>query len=46
MKWLRILLYALTCGVVFVAATSLTIGFLLQDESSVVCPDVVGLDVE
>jgi eukaryotic-like serine/threonine-protein kinase len=46
MKWLRVLLYALTCGVVFIAATSLTIRFLLQDESSVICPDVVGLDVE
>jgi len=46
MKWMRVLLYAVACGVVFVAATSLTIRFLLQDESSVICPDVVGLDVE
>jgi len=46
MKWIRVLLYAVACGVVFVTATSLTIRFLLQDESSVICPDVVGLDVE
>ena len=46
MKWIKVLLYAVACGVVFVSATSLTIRFLLQDESSVICPDVVGLDVE
>ena len=46
MKWVKVLLYALACGVVFVSATSLTIRFLLQDESSVICPDVVGVDVE
>ena len=46
MKWIKILLYALAGGVVFISATSLTIRFMLQDESSVSCPDVVGLDVE
>jgi len=46
MKWIKVLLYALACGVVFISATSLTIRFMLQDESSVSCPDVVGLDVE
>ncbi len=32
--------------VVFVAATSITIVYLLRDESTVACPDVVGLDAD
>jgi serine/threonine-protein kinase len=31
---------------VFITATSFTIGLLLKDESTVTCPDVTGLDVE
>ena len=46
MKWLKVLLVALASGAVFVTATSLTVRFLLEDESSVLCPDVVGLDVD
>ncbi|OPY64146.1 MAG: Serine/threonine-protein kinase PK-1 [Syntrophorhabdaceae bacterium PtaU1.Bin034] len=46
MKWLRILLYALTCIVVFICTTSLSIRFILKDDSTVLCPDVTGLDVE
>src|SRR5208337_1839082 len=45
MKWLKILLYALTASAVFILATSFTIKFLVTDESTVACPDVTGLDV-
>ncbi len=46
MKWLKILCYALAGVAVFVLATSLTIKFLVTDESTVACPDLTGLDVE
>ena len=46
MKWLRLFLYFAAAVVVFVTATSVTIGFLLRDESTVACPDVTGLDVD
>jgi serine/threonine-protein kinase len=46
MRWLKSILYFAAGVVVFVAATSFTIGYLLRDESEVACPDVTGLDVE
>ena len=46
MRLLKGLLYFVACTFVFVLATSLTIRYLLTDESSVPCPDITGLDVE
>lgn len=46
MKWLKFLVCCAAVLVVFVAATSITIRFLLRDESTVACPDVTGLDAE
>ena len=46
MRWLRFVLYLAAGLIVFVAATSVTIIYLLRDESNVSCPDVTGLDVE
>jgi beta-lactam-binding protein with PASTA domain len=46
MKWIRVFLYLLACGVVFVLSTSLTIRFLLRDDTSVTCPNLAGLDLE
>ncbi len=46
MRFIRLLVYCLICLIVFVFATSLTIGFLLKDQSTVACPDVTGLDVQ
>lgn len=45
MKLLKLLLYALAASAVFILCTSLTIEFLLTDESTVACPDLTGLDV-
>jgi serine/threonine-protein kinase len=45
MKLLKILLYAMAASAVFILCTSLTIKFLLTDESTVACPDVTGLDI-
>lgn len=46
MKLLKILACFVAAVVVFVTATSVTIGFLLRDESTVACPDVIGLDAD
>jgi serine/threonine-protein kinase len=46
MKWLKLASCFVAAVLVFVAATSLTIRFLLRDESTVACPDVTGLDAE
>jgi beta-lactam-binding protein with PASTA domain len=46
MKWMKAFLYFAAGVVVFVTATSITIGYLLRDDSTVTCPDVTGLDVE
>jgi serine/threonine-protein kinase len=45
MTLLKVLLYALAACVVFILSTSLTIEFLLTDESTVACPDLTGLDI-
>ncbi len=44
MKILRFFCYALVGLVVFILSTSVTIGFLLKDQSTIPCPDVAGLD--
>lgn len=46
MKLLKVLLYVLGSFLVFVFVTSLTIGLLLKDESSIACPDITGLDLQ
>ncbi|MGD0230421.1 MAG: PASTA domain-containing protein [Syntrophorhabdales bacterium] len=46
MMWFRMPFYALVGAVVFVLATSLTIRLLLRDESTVICPDLAGIDLE
>lgn len=46
MRWMRLLLYAMACVVVFVLATAFTIRLLLLDEPTVTCPELTGLDVE
>jgi serine/threonine-protein kinase len=46
MIWLRMLLYAVVGMVVFVLSTSLTVRFLLTDETTVTCPDLGGLDLD
>jgi beta-lactam-binding protein with PASTA domain len=45
MKWLNIPLYALAACAVFILAASFTVKFLVTDESTVVCPDLTGLEV-
>jgi serine/threonine-protein kinase len=46
MRLLKVLCCGVACVIVFILATSLTIRLLLRDQSTVVCPDVTGLDVE
>jgi eukaryotic-like serine/threonine-protein kinase len=46
MRLLKPFLYFAAAAIVFVVATSVTIGYLLRDESTVTCPDVTGLDAE
>jgi beta-lactam-binding protein with PASTA domain len=46
MKWLKFFSCLAAAVVVFAVATSVTIKFLLRDESTVACPDVTGLDAE
>jgi beta-lactam-binding protein with PASTA domain len=46
MRWLRIPFYAVVCAAVFVFAACFTIKVLVTDESTVLCPDLTGLDVE
>lgn len=46
MRFLKPILYLCAGVIVFVVATSITIGYLLRDESTVACPDVTGLDAE
>jgi hypothetical protein len=46
MRWIKALLCMIACAIVFVLSTSLTIRFLLTDESTVPCPDVTGLDYD
>ncbi len=45
MKWLKILLYALTASAVFIFAASATVKYLVTDDATVSCPDVMGLDI-
>ncbi len=45
-RFLKYLLYFVAACVVFVFATSLSIKLLLEDTSTVACPDVVGLDID
>lgn len=46
MRLLKILCGVAAGVMVFIMATSFTIKLLLRDESTVVCPDVTGLDVD
>jgi len=46
MRLLKVLCCVAAGVTVFILATSSTIKLLLRDESSVVCPDVTGLDVQ
>jgi beta-lactam-binding protein with PASTA domain len=46
MKWIKFLILTVTCVLVFILATSLTIRFLLKDDASVSCPNLLGLDIE
>jgi len=46
MRWIKALFCVIACAVVFVLSTSLTIRFLLTDESTIPCPDVTGLDYD
>jgi beta-lactam-binding protein with PASTA domain len=46
MKWIKFLILAAACVLVFILATSLTIRILLRDDTSVLCPNLLGLDIE
>jgi beta-lactam-binding protein with PASTA domain len=46
MRWIQVLLALVGSVVVFALSTTLTVRFLLNDESGTNCPNVTGLDIE
>jgi hypothetical protein len=46
MRWIQVFLALVGSVVVFVLSTTLTVRFLLNDESGTNCPNIAGLDIE